>query len=143
MDKFFQLCRAQQAGAFQPHGTERRAVGPHEPCNGRADDRRPQLLLKGPKNGVIEERAPLDDDMLPQLLGRIGPDDLIDRVFDDADGEPGGNILHRRAVPLGLLDGGIHKDGAPGAQIHRRFGTAAPSGQIPPQGNPWPGQRSR
>ena len=65
----FSSCRAQQTGLLQPHGIERRAVSAHQPRNGRADHLRPQLLLKGPKHGVIEERAPLHDDVLPQLLG--------------------------------------------------------------------------
>ena len=122
--------RRDEGALLQVHGVQRRAVGPHEPGDGGADDLPAQLHLKGPEDGVVVERAPLDHHMLAQFTGAPGADDLVDGVFHHADGEPGGDVLHRGPVLLGLLDRGVHKHGAPASQVHRRGGVETLSGKL-------------
>ena len=120
MDKVPQSLRRDDAALLQVHGVQCRAVGPHQPGDGGADDLPAQLQLKGPEDRVVIKCAALDHHMLPQLAGAAGADDLVDGVFHHADGQPGGDVLHRGPVLLGLLDGGVHKHRAAAAQIHRR-----------------------
>ena len=101
------------------HGVQRRAVSAHQPRDIRADDVHAQFVFKRAEHCVVEERAALHDDMLPELLRAGAADDLVERVFDDRDGQAGGDIGHIRAVFLRLLDGGIHKHRAAGAEIDR------------------------
>ena len=56
--------------------------------------------------------------MAAQLLRRGGPDDLVEGVLHHADGEAGGDVLDAGAVLLGLLDAGVHEDGAAAAKVH-------------------------
>ena len=85
-----------------------------------------QLLLKGPEHRVVVEGAPLDYDVLAQVVGVGGPDDLVDGVLHNGDGQAGGDVLHAGPVLLGLLHAGVHEHGAPGAQVHR-VGASSPS----------------
>ena len=128
--KLFQILRRNEPAGFKAHGMQGRAVGAHEACDHRTDDLRPQLQLKGPQHRVIEEGAALHHHMAAQLLGGVGPDDLVDGVFHHADGQAGGDILHRGALLLGLLHGGVHKHRAAAAQIHRRPALQAPFGKL-------------
>ena len=111
-------------------GVKGGAVGPHQPGDVGAHHLHPQLLLEGPEDGVVVEGAPLDHNVPPQLPGVGGPDDLIEGVFHHADRKPGGDILHAGPVLLGLLDAGVHKDGAAAPQIHRAFGEEPQVGKV-------------
>ena len=107
------------------HAVQRRAVGSHEARDVGADDLHPHLLFKGPENGFVIERAPLDHHMAAQFLRRGGPDHFIDGVFHHGDGQTRGDVLYGCAVLLGLLHTGIHKHGAPAAQVHGAVGKQA------------------
>ena len=48
--------------------------------------------------------------------------DLIESVFDDRVGKTGGDVRYRSSLLLGLLDVGIHENGASGAEISRMLG---------------------
>ena len=74
------------------------------PGNGGPGHLPAQLPLKGAEHRVVEEGAALDHDVLAQVVGGGGPDDLVDGVFHDGDGQAGGDVLHAGAVLLGLLD---------------------------------------
>ncbi len=63
------------------------AEGAHEAGDGGPGDVPAQLQLKGPEDGVVEEGAALDHDVLAQVVGGGGPDDLVDGVLHDGDGE--------------------------------------------------------
>ena len=100
-------------------GGQSGAESAHQSGDGGARHVSAQLLLKSAQYGVVEEGAPLDHDVPAQVVGRGGPNDLVDGVFHDGDGETGRDILHAGPVLLGLLDRRVHKHGAAGAQIHR------------------------
>ncbi len=55
--------------------------------------------------------------MLTERGGVGDADDLVKRVFDDADRQAGGDILDARAVLLRLFDGGVHENRAAGAEV--------------------------
>ena len=119
VDEAPQPLRRDDGTLLQIHGVQRRAVGPHEPGDGGANHVLSKLQLKGSQDGVVVEGAPLDHDVLPQLVGGARPDDLVDGVFHHRDGQPRGDVLHGGAVLLGLLHRGVHEHGAPAAQVHR------------------------
>ena len=112
------------------YGVEGGAVGPHQTGDVGAHHLHPQFLLKGTEDGVIIKGTPLDHDVPPQFRGVGGPDHLVKGVFHHADGQPGGDILHAGPVLLGLLDAGVHKDGAAAAQVHRVLGKQAQVGKV-------------
>ena len=68
--------------------------------------------------------------MLAQLVGASGADDLIEHVFDNAHRKAGRDILDAGAILLRLLDRGIHKDSAAGAQVHRVLGKQSQAGKF-------------
>ena len=128
--KFRQFFGGEYGGFFQPHGAQRRAVSAHQTGDVRPDDVAPQFALEGAQDGVVVEGAALYHHVLPQFVGGTGADDLVDGVFDHADGEPGGDVLHRGAVALRLLDRGVHKHRAAAAKVDRRAGKEAPAGEF-------------
>ena len=125
-----QFLRGKNRGLFEPHGAQRRAVSAHQPGNVRPHHVAPQLALEGAQNGVVVEGAALHDHVLPQFVRRTGADDLVHGVFDHADRQARGDILHRRAVTLGLLDRGIHKHCAAAAEVDRRVREQALAGKF-------------
>ena len=114
----------------QVPGGQGRAEGPHDAGDGGAGHVPAQLLLKGPEDRVVEEGAALDHDVLAQVVGGGRPDDLVDGVFHDGDGQAGGDLLHAGPVLLGLLHAGVHKHGAAGTQVHRLLGEQAQLGKV-------------
>ena len=124
--ELFQILRRNEPAGFKAHGMQGRAIGAHKAGDDRTDDLRPQFQLKGPQHRVVEEGAALHHHMAAQFLGRVGPDDLVDGIFHHADGQAGGDVLHRGALLLGLLHGGVHKHRAAAAQVHRRPALQAP-----------------
>ena len=130
--EFFQGLGVQQGGPLQPQvpGGQGGPEGPHDAGDHRAGDVPPQLLLEGPEHRVVEEGAPLDHDVLSQIVGGGGTDDLVDGVFHNGGGQPGGDVLHAGPVLLGLLHTGVHEHGAPGTQIHRLLGKQAQAREV-------------
>ena len=60
---------------------------------------------------------------MPSQFLRVGAaDDLVERVFDDADGKTCRDVFDAGAVFLRLLDGAVHEDRAAAAEIGRRVG---------------------
>ena len=106
------------------------AVGAHQAGDVGADDLHPHLLFKGAQDGLVVEGAALDHDLAAQLFGAGGADDLVQGVFDHADGQAGADVLDAGAVLLGLLDRAVHKDGAAAAQVHRAVGKQAQRGKL-------------
>ena len=115
---------------MQIPGVEGRAEGAHDARDGGPGDVATQLLLEGPEHRVVVEGAALHHDVLAQIVGVGGPDDLVDRVLDDGDGQSRGDVLHAGAVLLGLLDAGVHEYGAAGAQVDRVPGQQAQLGKV-------------
>ena len=76
------------------------------------------------------EGAALYHDVLAEVVGVGGADDLVHRVLDDGDGQTGGDVLHAGAVLLGLLDGGVHEHCAAGAKVYGVLGKQADLGEI-------------
>ena len=106
--------------AFPRH--QRRAKGTHDAGNIGAGGLHAGNLLKGAKHRLIVEGAALHHDVFAQVGGVCQLDDLVKGVFDDGVGKSCGNILHRRALFLRLLDVGIHEHGAAGAKVDGIFG---------------------
>ena len=106
--------------AFPRH--QRRAKGTHDAGNIGAGGLHAGNLLKGAKHRLIVERAALHHDVSAKVGGVGQLDDLVKGVFDDGVGKSRGNILHRRALFLRLLDVGIHEHGAAGAKVDGIFG---------------------
>ena len=115
---------------FQIPGGQRRAEGAHNARDGGAGDLPAQLLLKGPQHRVIVEGAALHHDVLAQVVGAGGADDLVDGVFHDGDGQAGADVLHTGAVLLCLLYAGVHEHRAPGTQIYRLLGKQTQLGKV-------------
>ena len=67
-------------------GVQRRAVSAHEAGNGRTGDVAADLLLERAQDGIVEEGAALYDDVPAEVIGRMGTDDLVERVLDDRHG---------------------------------------------------------
>ena len=130
--KGFQSLGVQQGGALQPQaaGGQGGPEGPHQPGDGGPGHVAAQLLFEGPQHRVVEEGAALDHDVPAQVVGVGGPDDLVDGVFYDGDGQAGGDVLHTGPILLGLFDAGVHEHGAPGAQVHRMLGKKAQPGEL-------------
>ena len=114
----------------QVTGSQSGAEGAHDARNHRTGHIPAKLLLKGPEHRVIEEGASLDHNVLSQIVGGGGPDNLIYGVFHDGGGQTGGDIFHAGPVLLGLLDAGVHEHSAPGAQIYRMLGEESQLGEI-------------
>ena len=130
MGKLRQFLRGEYAGLLQPHGAQRRAVSAHQSGDVRADDVAPQFALEGAQYGVVVERAALHHHIAPQFVGGTGADDLVDGVFDHADGKPGRDVLDRGAVALRLLDRGVHEHRAAAAEVHGRAGEEPLGGKL-------------
>ena len=103
-------------------GYQSRAKSAHQAGNVRTSGVDSGNFLKSPKHSLIMEGTALNHDMLAQILRTGQLDDLVQSIFDDRIGKTGRNIRDGGALLLGLLHIGIHKHGAPGSQIHRRFG---------------------
>ena len=127
-----QLLGREQGALFQVQvpGGQGGAEGPHDAGDGGPGHVPAQLLFKGPEHRVVVEGAALDHDVLPQIVGGGGPDDLINGVFHDGGGQAGGDVGHAGPVLLCLLHAGIHEHGAAGAQIHRLLGKQAQLGEV-------------
>ena len=106
--------------AFPRH--QRRAKGTHDAGNIGAGGLHAGNLLKGAKHRLVVEGAALHHDVFAQVGGVCQLDDLVKGILDDGVGKSRGNILHRRALFLRLLDVGIHEHGAAGAEINGIFG---------------------
>ena len=111
-------------------GDQRRAEGPHDAGDVRADGFHAGQLLKGPQDGLVVEGAALHHHMAAQIGSVRQLDDLEQGVLDDRAGQPGGDVLDGCTLLLGLLDVGIHENGAAGAQIHRRLGEKGLGGEA-------------
>ncbi len=70
---------------------QRRAVCAHEAGDCRAGHVAADFLLERAQDGVIEERAALHNDVLTEVVRRVGADNLVQRVLDNADGQTGGD----------------------------------------------------
>ena len=101
---------------------QRRAERAHNAGNVGAGSFHSGDFLKGAKHRLVVEGAALHHDVFAQVGGVGQLDDLVKGVFDDGVGKSCGNILHRRALFLRLLDVGIHEHGAAGAKIDGIFG---------------------
>ena len=106
------------------------AVGAHEASDIGSDNLYAHLLLKSPQHRLVVEGTALDHDVPAQLLGRGGPDDLVDGVAHHGHGEAGRDVLNGGAVLLGLLHAGVHEHSAAAAQVHRPLGKQAQLGKL-------------
>jgi hypothetical protein len=111
MGKGLQSPGVQQGGALQPQvpGGQGGPEGSHQPGDGGPGHVAAQLLLEGPQYRVVEEGAALDHDVPAQVVGVGGPNDLVDGVLYDGDGQAGGDVLHAGPFLLRLLYRRVHK----------------------------------
>ncbi|MFR4261620.1 MAG: hypothetical protein ACLT14_03995 [Butyricicoccaceae bacterium] len=79
-------------------GVQRCAVCAHQARDSRAGHVAADFLLERAQDGVIEERAALYDNVLTEVVRRVGADDLVQRVLDDGYRQTGGNRVNARAV---------------------------------------------
>ena len=86
--------------------------------------------LEGAQHGVIEERAALHDDGVAELTGVTQLDELVQRVAHDRIAQAGGDVLHRRAFLLCLLDGRVHEHRAARAEVDRMVGVEGRLGEL-------------
>ena len=130
--ELLQGLRREQSALLQVQvpGGQGCAEGAHDARDGGAGDVPAQLQLKGPEYRVVVEGAALDHDMLPKIVGGGGTNDLVNGVFYDGDGKTGRDVLHAGSVLLSLLDAGVHKYGAAGAQVYRVLSEQAQLGEV-------------
>ena len=111
-------------------GKKRRAVGAHAARHVGADHVATGQELEGAQRGVGHEGAALDYAVLSDLVEVAQLDYLKEGVLDDGVRKAGGHVADGRALLLGLLDAGVHKDGAAAAQIHGRRGAHGRLGEL-------------
>ena len=106
------------------------SVGPHETGLGGTNHLPSGEQFEGTQHGVVEEGAPLHDDLVAEL-GRIGElDDLVQRIAHHGVAQSGGNVGGGGPLLLRLLDRGVHEHGAATAQIDRVLGVQAHRGET-------------
>ena len=98
---------------------QRRAESAHDARNVGAGGLHTRDLLKGAQDSLVVKGAALDHDMAAEFFGIGELDDLVQGVFDDRVGKARGDVRHRRAFLLGLLDVGVHEHRAPRPEVHR------------------------
>ena len=116
-----------------PHvllGVEGGAERAHQPRDAGADHLLARFKLEAAQHGVVEEGAPLHEDVAAKLVRRFGADDLVDGVFDDGGGEAGGDVLDARALLLRLFDRAVHEHRAAAAQLDGMLGEQAELGEL-------------
>ena len=69
------------------------AVCAHQTRDSRTGHVAADFLLERAKDGVIEERAALHNDVLTEVVRRVGADNLVQRVLDDGYRQTGGNRI--------------------------------------------------
>ena len=79
------------------------------------------LQLEGPQHRVVEEGAALDDHLVAEFAGVAHLHHLVERVSHHRVAQPGRDVADRGALFLGLLDRGVHEDGAAAAEVDRRL----------------------
>ena len=116
-----QRFRADQAGLGRAVvlGMQRSAVRTHQAGDGGTGHVAADLLLERTQDRVIEERAALYDDVLAEVVRRVGADNLIQCVADDRNRQAGRDRVDARAVLLCLLDRRIHEHRAARAEVDR------------------------
>ena len=116
---------------FRPApGKQGAAVGPHDfrdiaPVDGGAGQK-----FKGPDYRVVFHGAPLEDDIVPQVMGILEFQHLVQAVLDDGIGQTGGNVPDGDPFPEALFHLGVHEHRAPGAQVTGFLGFAGQFGEI-------------
>ena len=95
--------------------------GPHHPGVGGPHHFTAQILLQGPQNGVVLERAALHYNFISQRVQIGHPDYLGKHIFNDGAAKARHNIRRLLAVSLGGDDAAVHEHGAAAAQQGRAF----------------------
>ena len=106
------------------------AIGSHGACDIRAHRVVTRQVLKCPTHGVVKEGAALDDHLLAKLGGIPQLNDLEQGVLDNRVAQTRGDVANGGAFLLGLLDPGVHKDGATAAQVNRGLGGDGLCGKL-------------
>ena len=109
-------------GAGAIAGEQGRTVGAHAAGDVGAHGMNAGELLKRAQRGIGHKGAALDDHLAADLLGVAQLNDLEQGVLDDGVGQAGGDVAHRGAFLLRLLDARVHKDRAAAAQVDRGLG---------------------
>ena len=100
-----------------PMSVQRCAVCAHEAGDCRTGHVAADFLLERAQDGVIQERAALHNDVLTEVVRRVGADNLVQRVLDNGYRQTGGNRVNARAVLLRLLDRGVHEHRAARTEV--------------------------
>ncbi len=103
-------------------GEQGRTVGAHAAGDVGAHGMHAGELLKRAQRGIGHKGAALDDYLAADLLGIAQLNDLEQGILDDGIGQAGGDVAHRGAFLLRLLDARVHKDRAATSQVDRGFG---------------------
>ena len=128
------LLAGEQAGGAGLAGTvageKCGTVGAHAAGHVRTDDVAAGQKLEGAQRRIGHEGAALDHAVLADLVEVTQLDDLEQGVLDDGVGEACGHVTDGRALLLGLLDAGVHEDGAAGAQVDGARGVHGRLGEL-------------
>src|SRR5699024_3538990 len=103
-------------------GDEGRPEGAHDAGDVRANRDAAGDLFKAAEDGVVVEGAALHHDVPAQVGGGGDLEHLEEGILDHRVGQSGGDIRHGSPLLLGLLDVGVHENGAPGSQVRGVFG---------------------
>ena len=109
-------------GAGAIAGEQGRTVGAHAAGDVGTHGMNAGELLKRAQRGIGHKGAALDDYLAADLLGIAQLNDLEQGILDDGIGQAGGDVAHRGAFLLRLLDARVHKDRAATSQVDRGFG---------------------
>ena len=104
-------------GAGAIAGEQGRTVGAHAAGDVGTHGMNAGELLKRAQRGIGHKGAALDDYLAADLLGIAQLNDLEQGILDDGIGQAGGDVAHRGAFLLRLLDARVHKDRAAAAQV--------------------------
>ena len=109
-------------GAGAISGEQGRTIGAHAAGDVGAHGMHAGELLKCAQRGIGHKGAALDDHLAADLLGVSQLNDLEQGILDDGIGQAGGDVAHRGAFLLRLLNARVHKDRAAAAQVDRGLG---------------------
>ncbi len=95
------------------------AIGAHKPCNIWPDRPAASEKFKGPEHCIVIERPALHHNSFSELFRLTDLDHFEKRVLDHRIGEPRRYFPYASPFLLGLLNPGVHEDGAARPKVHR------------------------
>ena len=116
---------------FRPApGKQGTAVGSHDFRDVAPVDSGAGQQFEGPDHRIILHGASLEDDVVPQVMGVLELQHLVQAVLDHGIGQTGGNVPDGDPFPEALFYLGVHEHRAPGTQVAGFLGFTGQFGKV-------------